>query len=153
MLNYHAFIWFDLIKKYTKVYWGHSDFELARNCKERFLHLWKYLNLILDVVTKAKLESLNSIIHFSIFISLCTGVHSSKCAMILYPCLQLITNNPPDGYIAVTLLLGSMAYIERTLQGFRIVSLIYVNVFKVLLTMEIHSVSYTSLHWCQRTCY
>lgn len=54
-------------------------------------------------------------------------------------------NNPLDRYVAVTLLLGSMAYIERTLQGFRIESLIYVNVFKVLLTMEIHSVSYTSL--------
>lgn len=54
-------------------------------------------------------------------------------------------NNPVDRYIAVTLLLGSMACIERTLQGFRIVSLIYVNVFKVLLTMEIHSVNYISL--------
>jgi len=65
--------------------------------------------------------------------------------MILYSCRQLIMNNPLDRYTAVTLLLGSVAYIERTLQGFRIASLIYVNVFKVLLTMEIHSVGYTSL--------
>lgn len=63
----------------------------------------------------------------------------------IIPCLHLIMNNPPDRYIAGTLLVGSMAYIERTLQGFRILSLIYVNVFKVLLTMEIHSVSDTSL--------
>lgn len=54
-------------------------------------------------------------------------------------------NNLVDRYIAVTLLLVSMSYIERTLQGSRIVSLIYVNVFKVSLTMKIYSVSYTSL--------
>lgn len=65
--------------------------------------------------------------------------------MILCPCLQLIMNNLADRHIAVTLLLVSMSYIERTLRGSRIVSLIYVNVFKVLLTMKIHSASYTSL--------
>lgn len=45
-----------------EAYWVDSNFELVRNCKDRFLHLWKLFNLILDVVTKAKLEYLNSII-------------------------------------------------------------------------------------------